>query len=70
MYGSGIKALDDLANEFDGNSQSTLGSLDSQVSQNSFAFGDVCVEDERVLLYDSSVLEEEDERGVAHMVEL
>ncbi|GKA82879.1 hypothetical protein Tco_0789627, partial [Tanacetum coccineum] len=31
IYGSGIKALDDLANEHDGNSQSTLGSLDSQV---------------------------------------
>lgn len=42
MYGSGIKALDDLANELDGNSQSTLGSLNSQVSQNSSALGDVC----------------------------
>ncbi|PWA42619.1 kinesin motor domain-containing protein [Artemisia annua] len=41
MYGSGIKALDDLANELDGNSQSTLGSLNSQVSQNSSALGDL-----------------------------
>ncbi|PWA52480.1 Kinesin, motor domain-containing protein [Artemisia annua] len=32
MYGSGIKALDDLANELDGKSQTSLGSLHFQVS--------------------------------------
>ncbi|XP_024968259.1 kinesin-like protein KIN-5D [Cynara cardunculus var. scolymus] len=41
LYGSGIKALDNLANELDGNSQSTLGHLNSQVSQNSSALGDL-----------------------------
>ncbi|KAI3772419.1 hypothetical protein L6452_03605 [Arctium lappa] len=41
LYGSGIKALDNLANELDGNSQSTLGHLNSQVSKNSSALGDL-----------------------------
>ncbi|PWA85208.1 P-loop containing nucleoside triphosphate hydrolases superfamily protein [Artemisia annua] len=40
MYGSGIKALDDIADELDGNSQSTLGHLNSQVSKHSSALGE------------------------------
>ncbi|KAG8371393.1 hypothetical protein BUALT_Bualt13G0083100 [Buddleja alternifolia] len=35
MYGSGIKALDDLAGELDDNSQTTFGSLNSEVSKHS-----------------------------------
>ncbi|KAM7496660.1 hypothetical protein LguiA_021074 [Lonicera macranthoides] len=41
MYGSGIKALDDLAAELDGNSQSTFGRLNSEVSKHSSALGDL-----------------------------
>lgn len=35
MYGSGIRALDDLAGELDKNSQSTYGKLNSQVLMHS-----------------------------------
>ncbi|XP_027164914.1 kinesin-like protein KIN-5D [Coffea eugenioides] len=35
MYGSGIESLDSLAGELDGNSQSTFGHLNSQVSEHS-----------------------------------
>lgn len=41
MYGCGIKALDDIADELDGNSKSTFGLLNSQVSKNSSALGEV-----------------------------
>ncbi|KAF8402800.1 hypothetical protein HHK36_010891 [Tetracentron sinense] len=41
MYGSGIKALDDLAGELDGNSQSTFGNLNSEVSRHSSALEDL-----------------------------
>ncbi|KAK2997456.1 hypothetical protein RJ639_024521 [Escallonia herrerae] len=41
MYGSGIKALDDLAGELDGNSRSTLGHLNSEVYKHSSALGDL-----------------------------
>lgn len=41
MYGSGIKALNGLADELDGNAQSTFGQLNSQVSKHSFALGDL-----------------------------
>ncbi|KAL8213831.1 hypothetical protein R6Q57_003280 [Mikania cordata] len=41
MYGSGIKALDDIADELDGNSRSTFGLLNSQVSKNSSALGEL-----------------------------
>ncbi|KAL4587620.1 hypothetical protein LXL04_000492 [Taraxacum kok-saghyz] len=41
MYGSGIKALDDIADELDGNSQSTFGLLNSQVSKNSSDIGEL-----------------------------
>ncbi|KAL2239500.1 UNVERIFIED_CONTAM: Kinesin-like protein KIN-5D [Sesamum indicum] len=37
MYGSGIKALDNLAGELDGNTQSTFGHLNSEVSKHSSA---------------------------------
>ncbi|KAK6142057.1 hypothetical protein DH2020_013886 [Rehmannia glutinosa] len=37
MYGSGIKALENLAGEFDGNSQSTFGHLNCEVSKHSSA---------------------------------
>ncbi|KAK6144516.1 hypothetical protein DH2020_021336 [Rehmannia glutinosa] len=37
MYGSGIKALDDLAGELDSNSHSTFGRLNSEVSKHSSA---------------------------------
>lgn len=35
MYGSGIKTLDDVAAELDGNSKSTFGDLNSEVSKHS-----------------------------------
>ncbi|XP_041991078.1 kinesin-like protein KIN-5D [Salvia splendens] len=38
MYGSGIKALDDLAGELNSNSESTFGQLNSEVSKHSSAF--------------------------------
>lgn len=41
MYGSGIRSLDDLAGELDGNSQSTYGKLNSEVSKHSSALQDV-----------------------------
>lgn len=41
MYGSGIKALDDLAGELNSNSQSTFGQLNSEVSKHSSAFEEV-----------------------------
>ncbi|XP_042509913.1 kinesin-like protein KIN-5D [Macadamia integrifolia] len=41
MYGSGIKALDDLAGELNGNSQSTFGNLNSEVSRHSSAHEDL-----------------------------
>ncbi|CAI9287932.1 unnamed protein product [Lactuca saligna] len=41
MYGCGIKALDDIADELDGNSKSTFGLLNSQVSKNSSALGEL-----------------------------
>ncbi|KAG5238161.1 hypothetical protein OIU78_007883 [Salix suchowensis] len=37
MYGAGIKALDDMANELEENSRSTFGSLNSEVSKHSHA---------------------------------
>ncbi|KAF9675300.1 hypothetical protein SADUNF_Sadunf09G0017700 [Salix dunnii] len=37
MYGTGIKALDDMANELEENSRSTFGSLNSEVSKHSHA---------------------------------
>ncbi|KAL0460266.1 UNVERIFIED_CONTAM: Kinesin-like protein KIN-5D [Sesamum latifolium] len=37
MYGSGIKGLDNLAGELDGNTQSTFGHLNSEVSKHSSA---------------------------------
>lgn len=37
MYGSGIKALDDMAKELEENSRSTFGSLNSEVSKHSHA---------------------------------
>ena len=41
MYGSGIKALDGIAGELDGNSRSTFGDLNSEVSKHSHALEDV-----------------------------
>ncbi|KAL3530672.1 hypothetical protein ACH5RR_009994 [Cinchona calisaya] len=41
MYGSGVKSLDSLAGELDGNSQSTFGHLNSQVSEHSSAFSEL-----------------------------
>ncbi|KAH6780345.1 P-loop containing nucleoside triphosphate hydrolases superfamily protein [Perilla frutescens var. hirtella] len=47
MYGSGIKALDDLARELDSNSRSTFGWLNSEVSNHSSALDKVTnVEDQ------------------------
>ncbi|GFZ17960.1 P-loop containing nucleoside triphosphate hydrolases superfamily protein [Actinidia rufa] len=40
-YGSGIKALDDLAGELDGNSRSTFEHLNSEVSKHSSALEDL-----------------------------
>lgn len=41
MYGSGIKVLDELAGELDGNSQSTFGQLNSEVSKHSSTLEEV-----------------------------
>lgn len=35
LYGSGIETLDNIAVKLDGNSQSTFGSLNSEVSKHS-----------------------------------
>lgn len=43
MYGSGIRALDDLAGELDKNSQSTYGKLNSQVLMHSTTLDAVCI---------------------------
>lgn len=43
MYGSGIKALDDMARELEGNSRSTFGSLNSEVSKHSHALEGVSI---------------------------
>ncbi|CAK7331674.1 unnamed protein product [Dovyalis caffra] len=40
MYGSGIKALDDMAKELEENSRSTFGSLNTEVSKHSHAVED------------------------------
>ncbi|XP_058109930.1 kinesin-like protein KIN-5D [Magnolia sinica] len=41
MYGSGIRALDDLAGELDGNSRLTFENLNSEVSMHSLALEDL-----------------------------
>lgn len=41
MYGSGIKALDDLTEELNSNSQSTFGHLNSKVTEHSSALGEL-----------------------------
>lgn len=41
MFGSGIKALDGLAGELDGNAQSTFDRLNCEVSKHSSALGEV-----------------------------
>ncbi|KAF6146841.1 hypothetical protein GIB67_018494, partial [Kingdonia uniflora] len=41
MYSSGIKSLDDLAGELDGNSQATFGHLNSEVFKHSHALDDL-----------------------------
>lgn len=43
MFGSGIKALDGLAGELDGNAQSTFDRLNCEVSKHSSALGEVCI---------------------------
>lgn len=43
MFGSGIKALDGLAGELDGNAHSTFVRLNSEVSNHSSALREVCL---------------------------
>ena len=43
MYGSGIKALDGIAGDLEGNSQSTFSHLNSEVSNHSSALEDVSI---------------------------
>jgi len=43
IYGSGIKALDDMAKELEENSRSTFGSLNSEVSKHSHAVEGVSI---------------------------
>ncbi|KAM2586151.1 hypothetical protein TB2_046940 [Malus domestica] len=43
MYGSGIKALDGIAGDLEGNSQSTFTHLNSEVSNHSYALEDVSI---------------------------
>ncbi|KAL4189465.1 hypothetical protein AMTRI_Chr08g207260 [Amborella trichopoda] len=55
MYASGIGALDDLAGELDKNSQTTFGSLNSEVSMHSSALEDLLG---RIALEACSILDE------------
>jgi kinesin family protein 11 len=41
MYGSGVKALDDITGKLEENSQSTFGDLNSEVSKHSSALENV-----------------------------
>ncbi|GAV71394.1 Kinesin domain-containing protein [Cephalotus follicularis] len=41
MYGCGIKTLDDIAGELDGNSQSTFGDINSEISKHSHSLEDL-----------------------------
>ncbi|KAK1427153.1 hypothetical protein QVD17_15836 [Tagetes erecta] len=70
MYGSGIKALDDITNELDGNSQSTFGLLNAQVSKNSSALGEffkgVASEAEKLLSDLESILYSEESKLSAY----
>lgn len=43
MYGLGIKALEDLARELDGNSRSIFADLNTEVSKHSSDLEKVCV---------------------------
>lgn len=43
MYGSGIKTLDGIAGDLEGNSQSTFSHLNSEVSNHSSAVEDVSI---------------------------
>lgn len=43
MYGSGIKALDNIAGELEANSQSTFVDINSAVSKHSSALEDVSI---------------------------
>lgn len=43
MYGTGIKALDDITGELEGNSQSTFVDLNSEVSKHSSTVEDVSI---------------------------
>uniref|UniRef100_A0A5B7A4Y4 Kinesin motor domain-containing protein n=1 Tax=Davidia involucrata TaxID=16924 RepID=A0A5B7A4Y4_DAVIN len=55
MYGSGIKSLDNLAGELDGNSQSTFGHLNTEVSKHSSTLEDLfkgIASEADALLYD------------------
>uniref|UniRef100_A0A5B6ZZT6 Kinesin motor domain-containing protein n=1 Tax=Davidia involucrata TaxID=16924 RepID=A0A5B6ZZT6_DAVIN len=55
MYGSGIKALDNLAGELDGNSRSTFGHLNTEVSKHSSTLEDLfkgIASEADALLYD------------------
>ena len=44
MYGSGVKALDDITGELNENSHSTFGRLNSEVAKHSTALEDVSVQ--------------------------
>lgn len=41
MYKSGVNELDNLASQLDRNSESTFSNLKSELSRNSYAFGNV-----------------------------
>lgn len=43
MYGSGIKALDDISGELEGNSRLTFVDLNSEVSKHASALEDVSI---------------------------
>ncbi|RWR95516.1 kinesin-like protein KIN-5D [Cinnamomum micranthum f. kanehirae] len=66
MYGSGIRSLDDLAGELDGNSQSTYGNLNSEVSKHSSALQDlfktICLEADSILNQLQSSLSSQEEK--------
>ncbi|KAL6011158.1 Kinesin-like protein KIN-5D [Asimina triloba] len=70
MYGSGVKALDDLAGELDGNSRSTFGNVNSEVSLHSSALEDlfkrIALEADLILSELQSSLSNQEEKLVAY----
>ncbi|GAB4860267.1 hypothetical protein Ancab_011748 [Ancistrocladus abbreviatus] len=70
MHGSGIKTLNDLAAELDGNSRSTFGKLNSEVSKHSLAieelFKQIALEADALLNDLQSGLHDQEDKLIAY----